>query len=523
MNLSAVFIHRPVATLLLTLGVALAGALSFRLLPVAPLPQVEFPTISVTASLPGASPETMAATVATPLERALGAISGVTEITSSSSQGNTRVTLQFDLDRDIDSAARDVQAAINASRTLLPTGMPGNPTYRKVNPADSPVMILALTSDTLNRGQLYDAASTVLAQSLSQVEGIGQVNIGGGALPAVRIQLDPDRLAAQGVALEDVRVAVTATNVNRPKGLLDDGSRTWQIVANDQARTAADYAPLIVRYRNGSAVRLSDVAQVVDSVQDVRNYGVANGKPAVVVMLYKAPGANIIESVDRVHRMLPQLRASIPSQIELDVVADRTLTIRASLREVEHALVLAVGLVILVVFLFLRRGTAALIPSVAVPVSLAGTFVVMYLLGYTLDNLSLMALTVATGFVVDDAIVVLENITRHMERGKSALQAALDGSREIGFTVVSISLSLIAAFIPILLMGGIVGRLFREFAVVLSAAILVSLVVSLTTTPALCAAWLKRPPRRAAEPRVAPDRARMSWGRRVAERSYRAQ
>ncbi|HRK36979.1 MAG TPA: multidrug efflux RND transporter permease subunit [Burkholderiaceae bacterium] len=494
MNPSALFIYRPVATLLLTLGVALAGALAYRLLAVAPLPQVEFPTISVTASLPGASPETMAATVATPLERALGGIAGVTEITSSSSQGNTRVTLQFDLDRNIDHAARDVQAAINASRTLLPTGLPSNPSYRKVNPADTPVMILALTSDKLSRGQMYDAASTVLAQSLSQVDGIGQVNIGGGALPAVRIQLDPNRLAAQGLALEDIRVAVTATNVNRPKGVLDDGSRTWQIVANDQARSAADYAPLIVRYRNGNAVRLQDVAEVIDSVQDVRNYGVANGKPAILLMLFKAPGANIIESVDRVKALLPQLQASIPPEIALDVVADRTLTIRASLREVQNALVLSVALVILVVFLFLRNGRAAVIPSVAVPVSLAGTFCVMYLLGYTLDNLSLMALTVATGFVVDDAIVVLENITRHMERGKSALQAALDGSREIGFTVVSISLSLIAVFIPILLMGGIVGRLFREFAVVLSAAILVSMVVSLTTTPAMSAVLLRNMP-----------------------------
>ena len=491
MNFSAVFVHRPVATLLLTLGVALAGALAFLRLPVAPLPQVDFPTISVTANLPGASPETMAATIATPLERALGAIAGVTEITSSSSQGNTRVTLQFDLDRDINGAARDVQAAINAARTLLPTGMPSNPTYRKVNPADSPIMILSLTSDTLSRGQMYDAASTVLAQSLAQVDGIGQVNIGGGALPAVRIALDPHRLAANGIALDDIRVAVTATNANRPKGLLDDGSRTWQITANDQARTAADYAPLIVRYKNGSAVRLSDVAQVVDSVQDVRNYGVANGKPAILLMLYKAPGANIIESVDKVRALLPHLQASVPQAIDLNVVSDRTPTIRASLREVENALVLAVALVILVVFLFLRNGRAALIPSVAVPVSLAGTFCVMYLCGYTLDNLSLMALTVATGFVVDDAIVVLENITRHMERGKTALQAALDGAREIGFTVVSISLSLIAVFIPILLMGGIVGRLFREFAVVLSSAILVSLVVSLTTTPAMCAALLK--------------------------------
>ncbi|GAB4087612.1 multidrug efflux RND transporter permease subunit [Hydrogenophaga soli] len=505
MNLSATFIHRPVATWLLTLGLALAGVLAFFRLPVAPLPQVEFPTLSVTASLPGASPETMAATVATPLERALGAIAGVTEITSSSSQGNTRITLQFDLDRDINGAARDVQAAINAARTLLPTGMPSMPQYRKVNPADAPILILSLTSDTLTRGQMYDAASTVLAQRLAQVDGIGQVNIGGGALPAVRIALDPNRLAAQGLALEDIRVAVTAANANRPKGLLDDGSRTWQITANDQARTAADYAPLIVSYKNGSALRLSDVAQVVDSVQDSRNYGVANGQPAILLMLFKAPGANIIESVDKVRALLPQLQASIPPAIALNVVSDRSPTIRASLREVENALALSVGLVILVVFLFLRNGRAAVIPSVAVPVSLAGTFCVMYLCGYTLDNLSLMALTVATGFVVDDAIVVLENITRHMERGKTALQAARDGAREIGFTVVSISLSLIAVFIPILLMGGIVGRLFREFAVVLSAAILVSMVVSLTTTPMMCAALLRAPARQAAAP------SRLAW------------
>jgi multidrug efflux pump len=508
-SFSTVFIHRPVATMLLTLGVALAGALSFTQLPVAPLPQVDFPTISVTASLPGASPDTMAATIATPLERALGAIAGVNEITSSSSLGNTRVTLQFDLNRDIDGAARDVQAAINAARTLLPSGLPSNPSYRKVNPADAPIMILSLTSDSLSRGQMYDAASTVLAQSLAQVQGIGQVNIGGGALPAVRIALDPNRLAVNGISLEDIRVAVTATNANRPKGLLDDGSRTWQITANDQARSAEDYAPLIVRYRNGSAVRLSDVAEVVDSVQDVRNYGVANGKPAILLMLFKAPGANIIESVDKVRALLPHLQASIPPAIDLNVVSDRSPTIRASLREVENALVLAVGLVILVVFLFLRNGRAALIPSVAVPVSLAGTFCVMYLCGYTLDNLSLMALTVATGFVVDDAIVVLENITRHMERGKTALQASLDGAREIGFTVVSISLSLIAVFIPILLMGGIVGRLFREFAVVLSSAILVSMVVSLSTTPMMCAALLKAPPAQTRPP---------SWLARVSAR-----
>ncbi|MDO8280414.1 MAG: efflux RND transporter permease subunit, partial [Burkholderiaceae bacterium] len=493
MNISTPFIHRPVATTLLTLGIALAGIISFTRLAVASLPQVDFPTISVSASLPGASPETMAATVATPLERALGAIAGVTEMTSSSSLGNTRVVLQFDLNRDINGAARDVQAAINASRALLPSGLPGNPTYRKVNPAESPVMIIAMTSDVLTRGQMYDAASTVLAQRLSQVEGIGEVSIGGGALPAVRVELDPDRLAANGIALDEVRFALTQTNANRPKGSVEEGERNWQIGANDQARTAAEFAPLILRYRSGNAVRLQDVAEVIDSVQDVRNYGVADGKPSILLILTKQPGANVIEAVDKVYALLPQLRASIPAAIDLKVVSDRTPTIRSSLREMERALAIAVGLVILVVFLFLRSARVALIPSVAVPVSLAGTFGVMYLCGYSLDNLSLMALTVATGFVVDDAIVVVENITRHMERGKTALQASIDGAREIGFTVVSISLSLIAVFLPILLMGGIVGRLFREFAVVLSAAILVSMVVSLTTTPMMCAALLKPP------------------------------
>ncbi len=496
MSFSSVFIQRPVATSLVTIGIALAGVISFLLLPVAPLPQVDFPTTSVSASLPGASPDTMAATIATPLERALGAIAGVTEITSSSSLGNTRVVLQFDLNRDINGAARDVQAAINASRALLPTGMPSNPTYRKVNPADSPIMILALTSDTLTRGQMYDAASTVLAQRLAQVSGIGQVSIGGGALPAVRVEIDPNKLSANGLSLEDVRIAITSTNANRPKGSVEDGARSWQIGANDQASLAADYAPVILRYRNGSAVRLSDVADVVDSVQDVRNYGVANGKPSILLILNKAPDANIIEAVDKVRALLPHLRASIPAAINLEVVMDRSPTIRASLREMERALAISVGLVILVVVLFLRSWTVALIPAVSVPVSLCGTFVVMYLCGYSLNNLSLMALTVATGFVVDDAIVVLENIRRHMERGKSALQASLDGAREIGFTVVSISLSLIAVFIPVLLMGGIVGRYFREFGVVLSAAILVSMLVSLATTPMMCAILMQPQPAR---------------------------
>ena len=498
MNLSAPFIVRPVATLLLTLGLVLAGAVAYFLLPVAPLPQVDIPTISVTASLPGASPDTMAATVATPLERALGAIAGVTEITSRSTQGSTRVTLQFDLSRTVDSAARDVQAAINASRTLLPSGMPSNPTYRKVNPADSPILILALTSDELTRGQMYDAASTVLAQKLSQVEGVGQAMVSGGALPAVRVELDPTRLAASGISMEQVRTAISAANAHRPLGSVEREDHYWQIGANDQARVAADYAPLVLRSTaDGHAVLLRDVANVIDGVQDVRNYGVANGKPAILLQIFKQPGANILEAADRVRALLPQLQASIPAAIDVQVISDRTPTLRASVREVKFALALAVALVVMVVFLFLRSARAALVPSVAVPASLMGAFGVMYLGGFTLDNLSLMALTVATGFVVDDAIAVLENIARHMERGKTALQASLDGSREIAFTVLSMSVSLVAVFVPILFMGGVVGRFFREFAVVMSAAILISLVVSLTTTPALCALLLKPRPKRA--------------------------
>ncbi|ART55620.1 multidrug transporter subunit MdtC [Acidovorax carolinensis] len=512
MSLSTPFIHRPIATTLLTLGLALVGAVSYFLLPVAPLPQVDYPTISVSASLPGASPDTMAATVATPLERSLGAIAGVNEITSRSILGSTSITLQFDLNRNVDSAARDVQAAINAARTLLPTGMPSNPSYRKVNPADSPIMILALTSSALTRGQMYDAASTVLAQKLSQVEGVGQATVSGGALPAVRVSLDPVRLAANGVSLEQVRGAISSTNANRPLGAVEREDHYWQIAANDQARVAADYAPLVLRWQNGNAIRLADVAEVTDSVQDVRNFGVANGKPAVLLQVYKQPGANILEAVDRVRALLPQLKASIPAAIDVEIVSDRTPTLRASVKEVERALLIAVALVILVVFLFLRNGRATLIPAVAVPVSLAGTFGVMYLAGYTLDNLSLMALTIATGFVVDDAIVVLENIMRHMERGKTALQASLDGAREIGFTVVSMSLSLIAVFVPILFMGGIVGRFFHEFAIVMSAAILVSLLVSLTTTPMMCAALLKQPHR-------PPDRApSLAWWARLSRR-----
>jgi multidrug efflux pump len=496
MNVSATFIARPVATTLLAIGVLLAGIVAFRLLPVAPLPQVDFPTILVSANLPGASPETMAATVATPLERSLGRIAGLTEITSSSSLSSTRIVLQFDLSRDIDGAARDVQAAINAARALLPTSLPNNPTYRKVNPADAPVMIISLTSDTLTRGQIYDAGSTVLAQKLSQVTGVGQVSVGGGALPAVRVELNLPALNKMGVSLETVRTAIAASNANRPKGAVEDDERHWQIYANDQATRAADYIPLVVAYRNGAAVRLGDVAEVVDSVQDIRNFGSTNGKPSIQLIVYRQPGANIIETVERVKDLLPVLRASIPPAVDMQVVMERTTTIKASLREVERTLMISVTLVILVVFLFLRNGRATLIPAVAVPLSLIGTFAAMYLLNYSLNNLSLMALTIATGFVVDDAIVVLENVSRHLERKEdgtvlSPMQAALLGAREVGFTVLSMSISLVAVFFPVLAMGGIVGRLFREFAVTLSVAILVSLVVSLTLTPMMCARLLR--------------------------------
>jgi len=492
MNLSAPFIARPVATILLTAGVAMAGALGFYNLPVSPLPQIDFPTISVSASYPGASPETMAATIATPLERSLGVIAGITEMTSSSSIGSTRITLQFDLSRDIDGAARDVQAAINAARALLPTGMPSNPTYRKVNPADAPVMILSLTSDTLTRGQMYDAASSVLAQKISQVDGVGNVNVGGGALPGVRVEVNLPALNRTGLALEDVRTAIAATNANRPKGLVEAGDREWQIGANDQAKRASEYIPLVVAYRNGAAVRLGDIAQVVDSQENIRNAGATNGKPSILLFVFRQPGANIIDTVERVKALLPQFRASIPAGIDLAVAMERTTTIRASLREAERSLSLAVVLVILVVYLFLRDVRAILVPAVAVPVSLIGTFAAMKLLGYSLNNLTLMALTVATGFVVDDAIVVLENIARHVEAGASPLRAAFRGAREVGFTVMSMSISLIAVFIPILLMGGIVGRLFREFAATLSIAVAISLVVSLTTTPMMCALLLRR-------------------------------
>ena len=471
MNVSAVFIRRPIATTLLTIGLALSGMLAFRLLPVSPLPQVDFPTISVQASLPGASPETMATSVAAPLERQFGRIAGVTEMTSTSNLGSTNVVLQFDLNRDINGAARDVQAAINASRANLPADLPSNPSYRKVNPADAPVLILSLTSDTLSRGQMYDAASSILVQKLSQIEGVGQVIAGGASLPAVRVEVNPAALNKYGLGLEDLRATLAATNVNRPKGQLETAVTTAALAANDQLHRAADYVPLIVAYRDGRPVAIGDVARVEDSVEDVRNAGLANGRPAVLVIIFRQPGANIIDTVDRVRAELPRLAAAIPGAIDLGVVLDRTTTIRASLHDVERTLLIAVVLVTLVVFVFLRSVRSTLIPTVAVPVSLIATFGVMYLLGYSLDNLSLMALTIATGFVVDDAIVVLENITRYREAGMAPLEAALRGAREIGFTVLSISVSLVAVFIPILLMGGIVGRLFREFAMTLSAAI----------------------------------------------------
>ena len=487
MNLSNPFIQRPVATTLLTIGLALAGMFAFFKLPVAPLPQVDFPTISVTAQMPGASPDTMATTVATPLERHLGVIADVSEMTSQSSVGSTRITLQFALGRNIDGAARDVQAAIVAARVDLPASLRTNPTYRKVNPADAPIIVLSLTSDTRTRGQVYDAASTILQPALSQIEGVGQVTIGGAAAPAVRVELNPLALFKYGIGLEDVRAALASANAHSPKGALDEGQRHFQIYTNDQATKPDDYKPLVIAYRNGAAVRLTDVADVEEGQENIRNVGLANGKPAVLVIINQQPGGNIISTIDRIYAVLPQLRASLPSDIDLAVAVDRSTTIRASLQDVEITLLIAIALVILVVFLFLRNGRATLIPSVAVPVSLIGTFGAMYLLGYSLDNLSLMALTISTGFVVDDAIVVLENITRHVEGGMSRREAALLGAREVGFTVLSMSLSLIAVFVPILLMGGLVGRIFREFAMTLSVAILISLVVSLTTTPMMCA------------------------------------
>jgi multidrug efflux pump len=491
MNISAPFIHRPVATTLLTVAIAIAGGIAFQVLPVSPLPQVDFPTISVGASLPGASAEIMASSVATPLERQFGHIAGVTEMTSASSLGTTSVTIQFDLSRNIDGAARDVEAAINAARTYLPANLPSNPTYRKVNPADAPIMIIGLTSDKYGPDKLYDEASTVIQQKLSQIQGVGQVNPGGGALPSVRVEVNPTKLASFGLAMSNLQSVLSLQNSNLAKGQITNGDVSADIIANDQISHAADYQPIIVGYNKGAAVRLSDVADVVDSTQNLRAAGYLNGKRAVMLIVFRQPGANIIDTVDRIRAQLPSVVASIPEGIETTIVLDRTTTIRASVKDVERTLMISIVLVIIVVFIFLRNGRATLIPAVAVPVSLIGTFAVMYLFGYSIDNLSLMALTISTGFVVDDAIVVMENITRHLEAGMDPFAAALRGAKEIGFTVLSISISLIAVFIPLLLMGGIVGRLFREFAVTLSTAILVSMVISLTTTPMMCAYILK--------------------------------
>jgi multidrug efflux pump len=490
MNISGLFIRRPIATTLLTIAIALSGAVGYVLLPVSPLPQVEFPTIQVSASLPGASPDTMASSVATPLERQFGRIAGLTEMTSASQLGSTQIVLQFDLTRDIDGAARDVQAAINAARSQLPANLPTNPNYRKVNPADAPVLLLALTSDVASRAQMYDVASSILQQRISQVDGIGQVFVGGGALPAVRVEANPRVLNALGLDLEDLRTFLGSVNANRPKGGMGAGATSWSIASSDQLYRASEYRPLVFSFRNGAAVRLQDIGEVVDSVEDVRTGGSANGKPAVLLIVSREPGANIIAAVDGVRALLPILQASIPPAMTLSVLSDRTTTIRASFNDIQITLLMSIGLVVLVVFVFLRRVRYTVIPAVAIPVSLMGTLAVMYLCGFSLDNLSLMALTIATGFVVDDAIVVIENISRHIDAGMAPVDSALRGAREIGFTVISITLSLVAVFIPILLMSGIVGRLFREFAVTLSITILVSLVISLTTTPMMCARLL---------------------------------
>jgi multidrug efflux pump len=491
MSISSPFIHRPVATTLLTVAIALAGAVAFRVLPVSSLPQIDFPTVSVAASLPGAAPEIMASSVATPLERQFGRIAGVTEMTSSSFLGTTSITMQFDLTRNIDGAARDVQAAINAARSYLPANLPSNPTYRKVNPADAPILILALTSDIYDRGPMYDAASTIIEQRLSQVQGVGQVSVGGSSLPAVRVELNPTQLNSYGLGLQDVQTMLSKQNANEPKGQISNGDTTVDIAANDQILKAADYKNLVVGYHKGAAIKLEDVAEVDDSVENIRAAGYMDGKPCVMLIIFRTPGANIIDTVDRVRESMPSLEASVPAGINFVYVLDRTQTIRASVHDVERTLIISIVLVIFVVFLFLRNVRATLIPSVAVPVSLIGTFGVMYLCSYSIDNLSLMALTIATGFVVDDAIVVIENVSRYLEQGLSPMDAALKGASEIGFTVLSISISLVAVFIPILMMGGIVGRLFREFAVTLSVAILVSLVISLTTTPMMCSKLLR--------------------------------
>jgi multidrug efflux pump len=492
MNVSAPFIHRPVATSLLTIAVALAGAVAFNLLPVAPMPQVDNPVISVGASLPGASPEIMASAVAAPLEHQFGHIAGVNEMTSASYLGTTGITLQFDLSRNIDGAARDVQAAINAARTYLPANLPSNPTWRKVNPSDSPIMVMSLTSDVYDRGQLYDAGSTIMQQALSQIDGVGQVFVGGSSLPAVRVEVNPVQLNNCGLGLQSIQAVLRGANANEPKGQIFDGRTTADIAANDQLLKAAYYRSLVVGYTNGAAIQLCDVADVTDSVENLRAGGFSDGKPSVVLIIFKQPQANVIDTVDRIRSTLPSLQASIPAAIKLTIMVDRTTTIRSSVHDVEGTLLISIALVILVVFIFLRSPRATLIPAVVVPISLIGTFGIMYLFNYTLDNLSLMALTISTGFVVDDAIVVIENITRYIEQGMTPVEAALRGAREIGFTVMSISISLVAVFTPILLMGGYIGRLFHEFAVTLSVAIMVSLVVSLTTTPLMCSRLLKR-------------------------------
>jgi multidrug efflux pump len=491
MSVSAPFIHRPVGTALLTAAVALAGVISFRSLPVAPLPQVDFPTIQVSAGLPGASPETMASSVATPLEKQFTRIAGVTEMTSSSSIGNTSVTLQFDLNRDIDGAARDVQAAINAARTFLPSNLPTNPTWRKSNPSDFPVLILALTSDTATKAAMYDAASSILGQKIAQVYGVGQVGVFGSSLPAVRVELNPDAVNKYNIGIDQIATVLQNANANRPKGEIAGLSKAWQLNTTDQLFKAKEYKPLVVTYNNGAQVRVADLGDVVDGVEDLRNIGGWNGLPSISIPVFRQPNANIIDVADRVKALIPQLQATLPPTIHLAVAMDRTTTIRASVHDVEVSLTISVILVVLVVFVFLRSAWATFIPSIAVPISLLGTFGIMYLVGYSVDNLSLMALTISTGFVVDDAIVVIENITRYLEQGLTPLQASLKGASEIGFTVISMSLSLIAVFIPVLLMGGIVGRLFREFAMVLSFAIVVSMVISLTTTPMMCAHLLK--------------------------------
>jgi len=491
MSLSTPFIRRPVATALLTVALALAGAVAFKVLPVSALPQVDFPTISVAAGLPGASPEIMASSVATPLERQFGRIAGVTEMTSSSSIGTTSITLQFDLNRDINGAARDVQAAINAARSYLPANLPGNPTYRKVNPADAPIMILALTSDVYDRGAMYDAASTIIQQRLSQIQGVGQVSVGGSSLPAVRVEINPTQLNGYGLGLQDVATLLSKQNANMPKGQISDDLGTADITVNDQLLKAENYKSLVVGYHNGAAVKISDFADVLDSVENIRAAGYVNGKPGVLLIIFRQPGANIIDTVDRIRASIPSLKASIPAAMDFTIMLDRTTTIRASVSDVERTLAVSISLVILVVFLFLRNVRATLIPGVAVPVSLIATFAVMYLCRYSIDNLSMMALTIATGFVVDDAIVVIENVSRYLEQGYSPMDAALKGAAEIGFTVLSISISLVAVFIPILMMSGIVGRLFREFAVTLSVAIMISLAISLTTTPMMCSRLLK--------------------------------